>query len=156
MYEFMFVVAIPTMVSLFFFGCVFELTQISCQRHPERWGLEVDAQSKRALRSSVPFHHIVMNRIYDHPWLSIAAAGTPLAAFILSQQLKMKHLTLSQKVMHSRVYAQAGILTIGLGTLAFREYMDRHGRFPEDVNESTTKPTTEDRVEALSSKDSAK
>lgn len=150
----MYLVAIPTMISLFFFGCAFELTQISCQRNPERWGLETDTHSQRPVRTSVPFHHIVMNRIYDHPWLSIAAAGTPLAAFILNQQLQMKHLTLSQKIMHSRVYAQAGILTIGLGTLAFREYMDRRGRFPENVDEMVSKPTTDSKVEALSAKDS--
>jgi len=33
--------------------------------------------------------------------------------------------------MHSRVYAQAGVLTILLVTMGFREYMDRRGRFPE-------------------------
>jgi hypothetical protein len=33
------IVAIPTMVSLFFFGVAFELTIISAQRNPEIWGL---------------------------------------------------------------------------------------------------------------------
>jgi hypothetical protein len=79
----------------------------------------------------IPFHHQVMNTVYDHPWLSIIGTGVPFAAMILNSQLKVKHLTLSQRIMHSRVYAQMGILTIGLSTLAFREYMDKRGRFTE-------------------------
>jgi hypothetical protein len=33
--------------------------------------------------------------------------------------------------MHSRVFAQAGVLSILLTTMAFREYMDRNGRYQE-------------------------
>lgn len=41
--------------------------------------------------------------------------------------------------MQSRVYAQAGVITILLTTMIFREYMDSHGRFPEPGEKVTLK-----------------
>lgn len=72
--------------------------------------------------------------IYDHPFVLIFITGLPIVATILSSQMKHTHLTLSQKIMHSRVYAQGGILTVALSTMAFRDYMDKNGRFPEPTD----------------------
>jgi hypothetical protein len=47
--------------------------------------------------------------------------------------MQYSHLKFSQRVMHTRVFAQAGIITIAMSTMAFREYMDRRGRFPEPL-----------------------
>lgn len=124
-------VAIPTMVALFTFGLSFELTMVAAQRHPERWGLAPSPDNSKKVPLVIPFHHWVMNRVYDHPWVTMTVLGAPLAGLILNTQLKLKHLTLSQRIMHTRVFAQAGILTIALTTLGFREYMERNGRFPE-------------------------
>ena len=104
-------VAIPTMLSLFFFGLAFELTLISCQRFPEKWGLasaeeEEEANKEGKRKAVIPFHHKLMNRIYDHPFVAITVMGAPIAGIILHSQLKMKHITFSQRIMHSRVYAQ--------------------------------------------------
>ena len=57
--------------------------------------------------------------------------GLPLAATIFYQQSKHTHLTFSQKVMHSRVFAQGGIISIALTTMAFKQYMDKNGKFAE-------------------------
>lgn len=53
--------------------------------------------------------------------------GIPAAAGIFREQLKHPNLTLSQRIMHSRVYAQASILTILLSTMAFTDFMSRRG-----------------------------
>ena len=79
----------------------------------------------------MPAHHRVMNMIYDHPFVLIFITGLPIVGTILSSQMKHTHLTLSQKIMHSRVYAQGGILAVAVTTMAFRDYMDKNGRFPE-------------------------
>ena len=57
----------------------------------------------------MPYHHQVLNAIYDHPFRLVIALGTPFAAFILHTNLKLTHLTLSQKIMHSRVHAQGRV-----------------------------------------------
>ena len=82
----------------------------------------------------------------DHPFQVIVGLGIPLAGKILYDQLQVPHLTVSQRIMHSRVVsfrlkyqilstrlflqmAQAGVLSILLSTMAFKEYMDKHGRY---------------------------
>ena len=79
----------------------------------------------------MPFHHQVMNTLYDHPFVFITAMGMPFAGLVLQQQLKLQHLTISQRLMQTRVFAQGGIITLAMSTMMFREYMDRRGRFPE-------------------------
>ena len=115
---------------MFGFGLNYELTMYDCQRFPEKYGLaQADIEKGKVL--SVPIHHKLMNRLYDHPFGFIILAGAPFAGFILKQQMKLTHLTLSQRLMQTRVFAQMGILTIALTTMGFREYMDKRGKFPE-------------------------
>lgn len=54
----------------------------------------------------MPVHHRVLNAIYDNPFGLVAGLGVPFAGYILVENMKLTHLTLSQKVMHSRVFAQ--------------------------------------------------
>jgi hypothetical protein len=125
-------VSLPTMAGMFMFSLKYELTLISMQRQGENWE---DLKPKNLLENRVtnmPHHHRVANLLYDHPFVMISSFGVPFAAYVLNSQLKLKHLTLSQRVMHSRVIAQAGILTVAMTTMAFREYMDKRGRFPGD------------------------
>ena len=125
-------VSLPTMAGMFMFSLKYELTLISMQRQGEDWE---DLKPKNLLENRVtnmPYHHRVANLLYDHPFVMISSFGVPFAAYVLNSQLKLKHLTLSQRVMHSRVIAQAGILTVAMTTMAFREYMDKRGRFPGD------------------------
>lgn len=126
----------PIMAGIGIFSFVYEMTVNEAQRYPERYGLApgvVAAEQKK--KSTMPFHHKVINYCYDHPFQLVSVIGMPFAAAILKQQMELKHLTLSQKIMHSRVFAQGGVLTILLTTMAFREYMDRNGRFPGDEEE---------------------
>jgi len=123
-------VSLPVMAGLFMFTLKFEHAISSCNRFPERWGLS-EENIKRNIVTRIPIHHRVANALYDNPFSLIVALGAPFAGVVLSRQMAMKHLTISQRVMHSRVFAQAGILVIGLSTLAFRDYMNKRGRFPE-------------------------
>lgn len=124
--------SLPVMAGLFLFALKYEHGIIYINRNPQDWGLVDDVIiSGKVTKSNMPLHHRVANALYDNTFAVILCTGAPLAAAVLSQQLKLKHLTLSQRVMHSRVYAQAGILTVGLSTLAFREWMEKRGRFPE-------------------------
>jgi hypothetical protein len=122
--------SIPVMVGVFLFSLKYELTLSSAQRYPEEWGLSDEFIKERKV-SHLPVHHRIMNTLYDHPFLFITCTGGPFAAFVLRQQMQIQHLTISQRVMHSRVIAQAGIISLAMTTMAFREYMDRRGRFPE-------------------------
>jgi hypothetical protein len=120
----------PVMAAIGTFSFSYEMTVNDAQRHPERYGLGVSgAVVEEKKHNSLPIHHRMINYCYDHPFQLVSVIGLPFAGLILKEQLALKHLTLSQKIMHSRVLAQGGILTILLSTMAFREYMDRHGRF---------------------------
>ena len=125
-------VSLPVMAGLFMYTLRYEHSISSMNRYPERWGLsdEVIASGKVTV-STMPVHHKLLNALYDNTFSVILFTGAPFAGYVLSQQLKLTHLTLSQRVMHSRVFAQAGILTMALSTLGFREWMDKRGRFPE-------------------------
>lgn len=138
----------PVMAGVAAFSIKYEVTSNDAQYYPERWGLSKVGQPGQNVlaaiaapkkTSSMPWHHKAINHAYDHPFQLVTILGIPFAAGILNQQLHTTHLTLSQKIMHSRVFAQAGILTILLFTMGFREYMDRHGRFPDPDAEPVVK-----------------
>lgn len=121
--------AIPVMTGLGMFSFRYETTVNQAQLHPERFGLVEDNSVQFV--SKMPLHHKFINYLYDHPFQLVASLGAPLAATIAFQQRHNHHLSFSQKVMHSRVFAQGGVISILLITMAFREYMDRNGRFLE-------------------------
>lgn len=123
-------IAIPLMATLAMWSFKYEVVIKDAIIYPERYGI-VDGPVEVAPVSKLPVHHRAMNYIYDHPFQFIAGLGVPLASSILYQQRHNTHLTLSQKIMHSRVFAQGGVLAILLTTMAFREYMDGRGRFEE-------------------------
>jgi hypothetical protein len=79
----------------------------------------------------MPAHHRLVNAIHDHPFILAGGLSVPLAGVIFYRQMHLTQLTISQRIMHSRVYAQAGILSIVLATMAFKQYIDKTGRYPE-------------------------
>lgn len=132
-------VAIPIMAMLGSFTFIYERTVTDCLHRPEEWGLTGEVVKKGKV-TRMPFHHQLLNAVYDSPFYLVAGLGLPLAGGIFYQQMQNTHLTFSQKIMHSRVFAQGGVLCILLSTMMFREYMNRRGRFPEpDDNEPETK-----------------
>lgn len=134
-------VSLPVMAGLFTWGLKYELVTNSATRQPHLWGINkssVGENMKKVKAESLkmPFHHTVINTLYDNPFNLVMALGFPFAGYILKENLKLKHLTLSQKFMHSRVMAQMGVLGILFSTMIFKAYMDKHGRFqdPAEVN----------------------
>lgn len=121
--------AMPIMAALAMFALRYEIVMLDAMRHPENWGLEEYVEKGKV--TNMPFHHKFMNAVYDKPFYLVAGMGIPAAGLILNEQMKLKHLTLSQKIMHSRVFAQGSVLSILLVTMLFREYMNKRGRFPE-------------------------
>ena len=73
----------------------------------------------------MPIHHKFLNAVYDRPFYLVAALGVPFVGYVLKENMKLTHLTFSQKIMHSRVMGQMGVISILLTTMAFKEYMDK-------------------------------
>ena len=130
--------SLPVMTSLFLFGLQYELKLYDVLRHPKKYGVDGSSiQNAIVPSTSMPFHHRAMNYFHDRPFVLISALGLPFVGSVLYQQLQIKHLTFSQRILASRVIGQAGVLVIGLSVIAFRDYMDKHGKFqePNAVNE---------------------
>jgi hypothetical protein len=136
--------SIPTMAGLGMFGYRYETVQYDAMQNPQNWGLEKYVEE--GVVTKMPIHHRAMNYLYDHPFYFVSFVGFPFAAYILKTQMKLTHLTLSQKIMHSRVFAQGGVLMILLITMGFTGYMDKRGRFPEPLEEGEAAKVVEETV----------
>jgi hypothetical protein len=136
--------SIPTMAGLGMFGYKYETVQYDAMQNPGNWGLEKYVE--KGIVTKMPIHHRAMNYLYDHPFYFVSFVGFPFAAYILKSQMKLTHLTLSQKIMHSRVFAQGGVLMILLITMGFTGYMDKRGRFPEPLEEGQVVKAEEETV----------
>lgn len=126
--------SLPVMAGLGTFGYRYEVVQWDAHLYPEHWGLAAKGATKV---SKMPFHHKALNYFQDNTFKFIGAMGVPLAGAIFYKNMQLKHLSFSQKVMHTRVFAQFGVISILLVTMGLKEYMDRHGRFPEPGEEIT-------------------
>lgn len=122
--------SIPVMSLMMLFTWRYEVAMHDAQRHPEKWGLtdEIVAQNRIL---SMPIHHKILNALYDNPFTVIAVTGGPIAYAVWHEQSKLTTLSFSQRIMQTRVLAQGGILVLALSTMAFRDYMNKNGRFPE-------------------------
>lgn len=127
-------IAIPIMAGLAMWSFKYEVVMKDAILYPERYGI-IDGPAMKKSVSKLPIHQRAMNYIYDHPFQFVSSLGVPLATTILFQQRHNTHLTLSQKIMHSRVFAQGGVIAILLTTMAFREFMDGRGRYEEPSSE---------------------
>lgn len=120
--------SIPAMVTLATFSLTFELTQYFARIAPEEYGIvQASASADKPVRVALPFYKRALNHVYDHPFQMIVGMGVPLAGSILYAQMGKSHLSLSQKIMHSRVYAQGGVLTILVVTMGTMNMMKRRG-----------------------------
>jgi hypothetical protein len=128
-------VSFAPMAALVVYFFKYESVAYYAQNHPEKYGLhgyiakgtkDVNV-TPHPTTSTLPLPKRVMNACYESPKLLVLGLGVPLAASILYQQLQKRDLTFSQRIMHSRIFAQFGILAIFGGSLWFSEYMRRHG-----------------------------
>ena len=145
--------SLPVMAGMGTFAIAFEKVQYAAMMHPDKWGLEEYIPDGKV--STMPFHHRAINYLYDNPFYFVAGMGFPFAGYVLKENMKLTNLTLSQKVMQSRVIAQGGVLVILLTTMAFRGYMDKRGRYPEPSDEPVSAAKAQEEVVDYSPENSA-
>lgn len=125
--------SVPVMLGVFSLTLAYELTMNSAHRYPERWGLEDSPGDKKTStvvqKKTLAFHHQIANTLHAYPFQFIIMMAIPTVGFILYENLKVPDLTFSQRIMHSRVYAQGSILLILLPTMAFKNFMDKRGPY---------------------------
>ena len=85
---------------------------------------------------TMPIHHRAANFLYDYPFTTVLTLAVPIAGLTLREGMKLQHIGWSARLMQTRVYAQGGILLLLLSTMAFRDFMDKKGRYPEPGSES--------------------
>lgn len=126
--------AIVVMSSLAAFSIKSEGNINQGARNPEDYIASIEpAQLRRHLTGVVEhqlqFHHRMANWIYEHPFRTITFAGVPIVAAIFYEQSKNTSIKLSQQIMHTRVYGQGSIILLLLSSMAFHDWMERHGKF---------------------------
>jgi len=79
------------------------------------------------------------NFVLDHPIRVLIMVGVPAVLSLFLSKSGQKELSLSQKIMHTRVAGQFSVLATLVGTMAFHDYMSRRGRFLEPWEEEALK-----------------
>lgn len=127
---------IPLMVGIFGFAVAAEQTMYDAHRNPENYGLLPAEPGMKPKQYYIAPWKVLANQYIDSPATMLIATSTPVAVTIAFQQSKLTHLGISQRVLHSRVLAQGGILSVLVVTMMIQTYMEKRGRFyPEEVKE---------------------
>lgn len=79
--------------------------------------------------NQLSFHHIASNYVQENPFKVLASLAVPGVVWIFYGRTGQEHLTLSMKLMHTRVFGQFATLSALLGVMGFKEFMDRSGKF---------------------------
>jgi hypothetical protein len=85
--------------------------------------------------SALPVHKRLANFVYDHPINSLIMAGVPAVLTIFMSKSGQTELSLSQRIMHTRVAGQFTVLMTLVSVMGFHDYMGRRGRFLEPWEE---------------------
>lgn len=72
--------------------------------------------------------HKIANFWQDNPFKILAGIGVPTVLYIFRGRNE-KNLQLQSKLMHTRVYGQFAVITMLLGLMGFKSYMDSHGKY---------------------------
>lgn len=82
-------------------------------------------------RSTLPPWKQYANFVADHPFENLFISSVPLIAYIFKNKLNEEALSLSQRIMHTRVLGQFSVLTLLAINMGFYDYMKKHGKFLE-------------------------
>jgi len=116
-----------------------ELALLAAQKDPEFYGLlehteeyEAPLPGKNPV-SNLGFHHRAANWGYENPFRILGVACVPIVSSVFYGQTgnNKTHLKISQKIMHTRIFSQATVITTLLSLMFFRDYMDTNGIFVE-------------------------
>jgi hypothetical protein len=86
-------------------------------------------------------HHQIANYAAANPVKVLAALAVPSVASIFYGRTGKEHLQFSVKLLHTRVFGQFATISILLGVMGFKDYMDKHGTF---VTEAEVKERVEE------------
>jgi hypothetical protein len=75
------------------------------------------------------WYHQFANYTQEYPFRVLAAVAVPAVGYIFYGRTEQAHLPLSQKIMHTRVFGQFATISLLLGVMGFKEFMDRNGKF---------------------------
>eukprot|EP00549_Striatella_unipunctata_P012699 CAMPEP_0118705074 /NCGR_PEP_ID=MMETSP0800-20121206/19644_1 /TAXON_ID=210618 ORGANISM="Striatella unipunctata, Strain CCMP2910" /NCGR_SAMPLE_ID=MMETSP0800 /ASSEMBLY_ACC=CAM_ASM_000638 /LENGTH=209 /DNA_ID=CAMNT_0006607145 /DNA_START=168 /DNA_END=797 /DNA_ORIENTATION=- len=78
-------------------------------------------------------HHRIANFWQENPFKMLAIAAVPSVGLIFYGRSGAKHLQLSHKILQTRVIGQFAVISLMLGLMGFKEYMDRNGTFITQV-----------------------
>lgn len=79
--------------------------------------------------NQLKWYHRSANFIANNPIKVLASLAIPSVAWIFYGNTNKQHLDFSVKIMHTRVFGQFTTLSILLGVIGFKEFMDHNGRF---------------------------
>eukprot|EP00595_Chromulina_sp_UTEXLB2642_P003199 CAMPEP_0196767572 /NCGR_PEP_ID=MMETSP1095-20130614/41749_1 /TAXON_ID=96789 ORGANISM="Chromulina nebulosa, Strain UTEXLB2642" /NCGR_SAMPLE_ID=MMETSP1095 /ASSEMBLY_ACC=CAM_ASM_000446 /LENGTH=190 /DNA_ID=CAMNT_0042136017 /DNA_START=65 /DNA_END=637 /DNA_ORIENTATION=+ len=128
--------SLPVMTAMFLFGLQYELKLHDMMKFPNKYGIISDEEEEVVKKMPIiPFHHRVINYIDDHPIQLIAGLSAPLLATVLNQQLALKNLKFSQRILHSRVYAQVGVIGIIVMVFGLKDYASRYRIYYDEKEE---------------------
>ncbi|KAG3059006.1 hypothetical protein PI124_g14508 [Phytophthora idaei] len=123
------------------FAIVAENRLLAGARNPDQYMAALDPNyvEVRMMKTQLPLHKRAANFVFDHPYRSLVAAGVPLVGGIFAYQTTNTGIARSQQIMHTRIYGQAGVVALLLGSMAFHDYMAKRGRFEEDEENEVPK-----------------
>ena len=74
-------------------------------------------------------HHRLANYVQANPIKTLAFLAIPTVATIFRGRSGQEHLDFSVKLLHTRVFGQFATLSLLLGVMGFREWMEAQGRY---------------------------
>jgi hypothetical protein len=107
-------------------------------RNPELYLASMDpnyVQKQVDQSHKLKVHERAANFLYDHPYRMLAGIGVPLVGGIFAYQSTNHAIARSQQIMHTRLYGQAAVVVLLLSSMAFHDYMQKHGRFEIPLDE---------------------
>lgn len=101
-------------------------------------------------------HHIMANYVQENPFKILATMAVPGVAWIFYGRSGQEHLTMSMKIMHTRVFGQFATISALLGVMGFKEFMDRSGKYITEAQAEARVEEMQDlRVQMLSRLDAS-
>jgi hypothetical protein len=128
-------VSIPIMLSMFMTSLITEKGLHDVIVYPEKWdggkpatNIEKFDVKPTDISELNPVKRLLL-KIYDNPLVFAGAMSLPLAGHILSTRISQSHLTMSQALMQTRVFAQFGVISILLSTVSIRAFVEFNDHF---------------------------
>lgn len=89
----------------------------------------VEDSGVRIVPGELSFHHKASNYVATNPLKTLIALAVPSVGMIFYGRTGKEHLQLSMKLLHTRVFGQFATLSLLLGVMGFKEYMDSAGKY---------------------------